>query len=279
MRRLPILLLLLLLVSCKSSLFENIDEEQANRIIAVLSEHGIAGFKERNDDKTWNVTVDTGNMVAATDITREYALPRGGHTNLGELFSRQGLISNPGEDRVRYVYGMTQELSETLEKIDGVLVARVHIVEPQRDPLMRQVTPPSASVMLRYRSDYNIEGMREKILGLVAGSVEGLTPERVSLTFIPVSPYVDTGASGGAGTASAAGGACAARSPGPLHGNSLLVTILLACMAFSLFVSALIWGSGIRSFSPTFFRRRRKRAAPGAGRETGRNAADGKDKP
>jgi type III secretion protein J len=98
----------------------------------------------------------------------------------------------------------------------------------------------------------------------------------VSLTFIPVSPYVDTG---GAGAASGAGSACAARAPGPLHGTSLLVTILLACMGVSLFVSALIWGRGIRSFSPTFFRRRGKRAAPDTGRENGRNAADRKDKP
>jgi len=252
MRRALILLPLLFLVGCKASLFEGLDEGQANQIVAVLSQHGIEGMKERNADKTWNVSVDDDDVVAATDITREYALPHGNHANLGDLFSRQGLISNPDEDRVRYVYGLTQELSETLEKIDGVLVARVHIVQPERDPLMRQVTPPSASVMLRYRSDYNIEYMRDKIRGLVAGSVEGLTPDHVYLTFIPVTPVADP--------LNAKGDAAAARfSPsadGSGHGLTLTM-IAVTVMTLLLILSAWVWDSGIRSFTPTFFRRRK----------------------
>ncbi len=63
MRRALILLPLLLLVGCRTSLFEGLDEDQANRIIAVLSHHGIDGVKERNTDKTWNVSVDDGDAV------------------------------------------------------------------------------------------------------------------------------------------------------------------------------------------------------------------------
>lgn len=251
MRRVLILLLLVLLTSCKASLFEGLEEEQANQIIAVLSQHGIEGEKERNADKTWNVTVEDDDVVTATEITREYALPHGSHANLGDLFSRQGLISNPDEDRVRYVYGLTQELSETLEKIDGVLVARVHIVLPERDPLMRQVTPPSASVMIRYRSDYNLEYMRDKIRGLVAGSVEGLTPDHVYLTFIPVTPLADP--------ANAKGDAEASFGSSNLlvHHNATLTLIVLTVMALMLIVSVWVWDSGIRSFTPTFFRRKK----------------------
>ncbi|MBN3754977.1 EscJ/YscJ/HrcJ family type III secretion inner membrane ring protein [Paraburkholderia sp. Tr-20389] len=256
MRRVLILLPLLLLVGCKASLFESLEENQANQVIAVLSQHGIEGVKERNADKTWNVSVDADDVVTATEITREYALPHGNHANLGDLFSRQGLISNPDEDRVRYVYGLTQELSETLEKIDGVLVARVHIVQPERDPLNRQVTPPSASVMLRYRSDYNLEYMRDKIRGLVAGSVEGLTPDHVYLTFIPVTPIAEpVDAKGGADAHIAAG------TGGSRH-DATLTMIVLTVMGMLLILSVWVWDSGIRSFTPTFFRRRKlKRAA------------------
>lgn len=254
MRLALILLPLLFLVGCKSSLFEGLEEDQANQIVAVLSEHGIEGVKERSADKKWNISVEVDDVVTATEITREYALPRGNHANLGDLFSRQGLISNPDEDRVRYVYGLTQELSETLEKIDGVLVARVHIVQPERDPLMRQVTPPSASVMLRYRSDYNLEYMRDKIRNLVAGSVEGLTPDRVYLTFVPVTPFADSADAKGDASAHFAMAAADTR-PG-----TTLMLIVVVVMAILLILSAWVWNSGIRSFAWTFHRRRKPTA-------------------
>ncbi|RQH09092.1 type III secretion system inner membrane ring lipoprotein SctJ [Paraburkholderia dinghuensis] len=248
MRRALILLPLLFLIGCKSSLFESLDEDQANQIAAVLSQHGIDAVKERNADKTWSISVDSNNVTTATEITREYALPHGGHANFGELFSRQGLISNPGEDQVRYVYGLTEELSETLEKIDGVLIARVHVVQPERDPLMQQVTAPSASVMIRYRSDYNLDYMRDKIRGLVAGSVEGLTPDHVNLTLVPVTPDVESGIAGSNRSA------CIAASDGNSRRAVMLTLIFLAVTA--MIVSAWVWGKGVRSFAPTFFRRR-----------------------
>ena len=72
-----------------------------------------------------------------------------------------------------------------------MLLARVHIVLPQKDPMdPAQDTLPSASVMMRYRSDYNLEPMRERIRALVAGSVEGLTPAHVSLTLLAVTPVL-----------------------------------------------------------------------------------------
>jgi len=209
MRRALILLpVLLFLVGCRTSLFEGLDEDQANRIIAALSHHGISGYKERNADRTWNISVDDTDAVVATELASAYALPRGGHANLGDLFSRQGLISSPEEDRIRYVYGLSQEMSETLEKIDGVLLARVHIVLPEKDPMdPAKDTLPSASVMMRYRSDYNLELMRDRIRALVAGSVEGLTPERVSLTLLAVTPVLSfpSNCADGADVASAAG--------------------------------------------------------------------------
>jgi type III secretion protein J len=254
MRRLLILLpLLLLCAGCKSSLFEGLDEDQANRIVAVLSHHGIEGVKARSPDKTWTVSVDSSDAVAATELTGAYALPRGGHANLGDLFSRQGLISNPDEDRVRFIYGITQELSETLEKIDGVLVARVHIVQPERDPVAGQVAAPSASVMVRYRTDYNLELMRDKIRALVAGGVEGLTPERVNLTLIPVTPVL------AAGDACRDSNACFAKRESDEHGSATLVLLGLTVAGMLLIVSAWVWRSGMRSFSTTFFRRRGRR--------------------
>ncbi|ASL42896.1 Nodulation protein NolT [Burkholderia sp. AD24] len=256
-RALIVLPLLLLLAGCKTSLFEGLDEDQANHIVAALSHHGITGYKERNADKTWNVSVDDDDAVIATELASAYALPRGGHANLGDLFSRQGLISSPEEDRVRFAYGLSQELSETLEKMDGVLLARVHIVLPQKDPMdPAQDTLPSASVMMRYRSDYNLDLLRDRIRAIVAGSVEGLTPARVSLTLLPVTPVLTfPGNCGqGADVASAAGGVTTTDcvhdgSSGPSRATAMLAVLALVVSLAAGFLW--LWRSGRR----TWFRR------------------------
>jgi type III secretion protein J len=268
MRRTLILLpVLLFLVGCRTSLFEGLDEDQANRIIAALSHHGITGYKERNADRTWNISVDDTDAVVATELASAYALPRGGHANLGDLFSRQGLISSPEEDRIRFVYGLSQEMSETLEKIDGVLLARVHIVLPEKDPMdPAKDTLPSASVMMRYRSDYNLELMRDRIRALVAGSVEGLTPEHVSLTLLAVTPVLsfpgDCAEGEVAGAASAAGaveatacgrdsGKASLRATAMLYLSAVLVLLVAGFMWF--------WHSAAR----TWFKRKERGAGAG----------------
>ncbi|MFM0204633.1 type III secretion inner membrane ring lipoprotein SctJ [Paraburkholderia fungorum] len=266
MRRALILLpVLLLLVGCRTSLFEGLDEDQANRIIAALSHHGVNGYKERNADRTWNISVDDADAVVATELASAYALPRGGHANLGELFSRQGLISSPEEDRVRYVYGLSQELSETLEKIDGVLLARVHIVLPEKDPMdPAQDTLPSASVMMRYRSDYNLELMRDRIRALVAGSVEGLTPARVSLTLLAVTPVLTfPGRCADGGDVASAAGAVVATDC-VRDGNPSRTTAMLCVLALLVLLAAgfmWLW----RSQTRTWFGRKTRVAAAKAG--------------
>jgi type III secretion protein J len=267
MRRALILLpVLLLLAGCRTSLFEGLDEDQANRIVAALSHHGINGYKERNADRTWNISVDDADAVVATELASAYALPRGGHANLGELFSRQGLISSPEEDRVRFVYGVSQELSETLEKIDGVLLARVHIVLPEKDPMdPAQDSLPSASVMMRYRSDYNLELMRDRIRALVAGSVEGLTPARVSLTLLAVTPVLSFPGQcmDGGDVAGAAGGVavtdCRRAAGAPSRTTAMLTVLAVLVLLGAGFVW--LW----RSQTRTWFRRSTRGGAAKAG--------------
>lgn len=268
MRRALALLPLLVLMGCRTSLFEQIDEDQANRIIAALSHHGIPGEKSRNQDGTWNVSVEDRDAVVATELASAYALPRGGHANLGTLFSRQGLISSPEEDHVRFVYGVSQELTETLEKMDGVLVARVHIVLPEKDPLGAPVGPPSASVMIRYRSDYNMELMRERIRGLVSGSVEGLTADRVDLTLIAVTPVLSfPGLCNDAES-------CTRTRQSP-QGVWLIIAGLLGVLALLTIPAVRLWRSGAQSLTDVIGRLSGKPAArrePSSASEAGKAA-------
>jgi type III secretion protein J len=172
------------LCSCKSELYQHLDERDANEILATLYAAGVHAGKSTRDEKTWSVEVEEHDLPNALRIVAEHGLPREQFANAGDLFKKEGLVSTPSEERIRYIYAVSQELSNTLSQIDGVIVARVHPVIPANDPLATQIRPASASVFIKYRRDANLEAMAPPIKNLVMRSIEGLQYENISLTFV-----------------------------------------------------------------------------------------------
>ncbi len=128
-----------------------------------------------------SVLVDEDRFAEAVEILKERGYPREEFATLGDVFSGEGLISTPMEERARFIYALSQELSRTITEIDGVLSARVHIVLPNNDPLRSELTPSSASVFIRHDERTQVQVLLPQIKILVANSIEGLVYDKVSV--------------------------------------------------------------------------------------------------
>tara|TARA_B100001248_G_scaffold262503_1_gene258918 strand:+ start:16372 stop:17163 length:792 start_codon:yes stop_codon:yes gene_type:complete len=185
--KISLLLVALLLVGCsKSDLFTQLDEKEANEVMAILLRNGIDSYKTPGDENKWIVRVEKHNFSEAVDILADFGYPRDTYHGLGEIFQKSGLVSSPAEERIRYMYGLSQDLEETLSQINGVLTARVHVVIPNNDIMADHVTPASAAIFLKYRKNSGVEEVIPQIKNLVVKSIEGLNYEDVSLVLFPL---------------------------------------------------------------------------------------------
>lgn len=178
---------IVLLAGCgQAALYSNLTEQEANEMVNTLGSEGIRSSKELLGEKGWQVLVSDGDMSLALEVLRTNGLPGDRYVSMGDIFQKQGLVSTPAEERMRYIYAVSQELSYTLRKIDGVVSARVHVVIPTNDPLSDKTKPSSAAVFIRHSSDVDLRLLVPAVKDLVAHSIEGLTHENVSLSLFEV---------------------------------------------------------------------------------------------
>lgn len=175
------------LSACSVELYSNLDQKQANEIVATLFSHGIPAERVVGRDGKYTVQVDEGRFAEAVSVLNQAGLPRQEFTTLGEVFKNDGIVASPVQERAQMIYALSQELARTVSDIDGVLSARVHLVLPENDPLRQQLIPSSASVFIRHQASVSMTELVPQVKMLVANGVAGLSYDKVSVIHIAVS--------------------------------------------------------------------------------------------
>jgi len=186
LQRALVLLAALLLSACEAELYSNLDQRQANEMVATLQQHGIPAQRTAVKGGQYTVVVDKARFAESITILKDAGLPKEEFQTMGQVFKKDGLVSSPTQERAQMIFALSQELSRTVSEIDGVLSARVHLVLPENDMLRQQLVPSSASVFIRHRSDAPVGNLVPQVKMLVANGVAGLSYDKVSVVLVPV---------------------------------------------------------------------------------------------
>ena len=187
-KSLSILTFILLLCGCDEVvvLFNSLDEQQANPIMAILQENHLSCQKTAGEENTWKLMVKQRDFAKAVEICQQHGLPQQIYHGVGDVFKKTGMVSSPTEERIRFMDALAQDLSRTISEIDGLISARVHIVLPNNDPFAKNALPSSAAVAIRHRSDCDLEDHIPEIKNLVMNAIEGVDYDKITVTLFKV---------------------------------------------------------------------------------------------
>lgn len=160
------------------SAYTNLDATQASEIVDEIRAQGIE-YDLVDNGRTIRVPDDQVDAVRLAVASQGIAISA--QDGWG-ILDGQGITSSNFEQRVGYQRAMQGELEKTIEGLDGVQSANVHLVMPEDDLFTNDDVMASAAVVINSGSSTIGAEQVTAIVNLVSSGVEGLTVENVSVT-------------------------------------------------------------------------------------------------
>lgn len=163
----------------QAPLFSNLAASDASAIVEELNAAGVA-YDLTDGGQTIMVAKD-----AVYDLRLQMSgqgLPAGQDTGYA-LLDEQGITTSEFQQQTTYRRALEGELSKTLESLDGVNSAIVHVALPEDEVFVTDQAEPTASVLLDLAAGTQLSGEQiQAVTNLVSSSVENMTPEQVTVT-------------------------------------------------------------------------------------------------
>lgn len=160
-------------------LYSDLSGADASAVVDELTKEGV---KYQLSDGGTTVMVPQGEVYSARIALSGKGLPAsndGGYSLLDDA----GLSTSEFKEQTDFKRAMEGELAKTVEAIDGVDTAVVHLALPPKQVFSDQQDPPTASVLVKTRIGTSLsEEQVQGIVHLVASSIDGLEPDKVTVT-------------------------------------------------------------------------------------------------
>jgi flagellar M-ring protein FliF len=159
-------------------LFSNLNSTDASSITQKLTSNKVP-YKLADGGQT--ILVPQNQVYQQRMDLSAAGLPTGGAQGYS-LLDKQGITTSEFQQHVDYQRALEGELAKTIGAIDGVAAASVHLVIPTQDVFADDSRKPSASVLIQNVPGKSMNsGQVQAVVHLVSSSVEGLTPDMVTV--------------------------------------------------------------------------------------------------
>jgi flagellar M-ring protein FliF len=162
----------------QKTLFAGLPEADKAAVVQALEQ---ANIPAAVDNGTGAVTVGEDDFSRARMLLAGQGLPKaapGGYAILDQL--PMGVSRAVEGERLRQA--RESELSRSIQEIDAVVEARVHLAMPEASVFVRDKASPSASVIVKLGAGRTLSDAQVgSIVNLVASSVPGMKPDAVTI--------------------------------------------------------------------------------------------------
>ena len=178
-------------------LYSNLSSSDASAVVSKLDSQGVP-YKLTNGGNTIMVPKD---KVYATRINLSGQGLPSSSDNGYSILDKQSLSTSQFQEQTNFKRAMEAELSRTIEALNGIDTAVVHLALPEKQVFSDTQDPATASVLVSTKPGEQLGAEQvQAIVNLVASSVDGLSPEKV--TVADAAGHVLSSADGTAGAAS-----------------------------------------------------------------------------
>lgn len=160
-------------------LFSNLDPGDAAAVVERLKNLKVA-YQVQGDGSA--IAVAPPELVHELRMSlASEGMPKKGSVGY-EIFDVSSMATTSFVEWTKFIRAKQGELERTIASIDAIASVRVHITVPEKQVFQKNSAPATASVLIKFRPGGELE--KQQIRGisqLVAGSVEGLLPENVTI--------------------------------------------------------------------------------------------------
>ncbi|MES1158423.1 MAG: flagellar basal-body MS-ring/collar protein FliF [Terricaulis silvestris] len=162
----------------KALLFANIDMREAGQITQKLEQANIP-YELRGDGSS--IFVARSKVLEARMMLEADGLPSHGSVGYEIFDNPDALGQTQFQQDINRLRALEGELARTIESLDGIAGARVHLVLPEHQLFSQDTQQPSASIVLQLKRDALTSGQVRAIRNLVASATPGLMTNRVTI--------------------------------------------------------------------------------------------------